>query len=51
MFALPNRNGSSNLTQAQQNYARWRVNQETMEEAKNAQTVVPGISLINYILS
>jgi hypothetical protein len=51
MPTLPNCNGSSTLTQAQQNYARERVNQVTMEEAQNAPTVVPGTSLIKSILS
>jgi hypothetical protein len=48
---LPTHNGSSTLTQAQQKYARGRVNQVAMEEAKNAATMVPSTSLINYILS
>jgi hypothetical protein len=47
----PTRNGSSTPTQAQQNYARGRVNQVTIEEAQNASTMDYGTSLINYILS
>jgi hypothetical protein len=47
----PTRNGSSTPTQAQQNYARERVNQVAMEEAQNATTMVPGTSLVNSILS
>jgi hypothetical protein len=47
----PNHNGSSTPTQAQQDYARGRVNQEAMEEAQNATTMVPRTSLINPILS
>jgi hypothetical protein len=42
----PTRNGSSTLTQAQQNYAQGRVNQVIMEEAQNAPTMMPGTSLI-----
>jgi hypothetical protein len=44
-------NESSTLSQAQQNYARGRVNQVTMEEAQNASTMEHGTSLINSILS
>jgi hypothetical protein len=45
----PTRNGSSTLTQAQQNYTRGRVNQVAMEEAQNATTMVPDTSLVNFI--
>jgi hypothetical protein len=48
---LPNRNGSSTPTQAQQNYARGRLNQVAMEEPQNATTMVPGTSLIKSIPS
>jgi hypothetical protein len=47
----PTRNGTSTLTQAEQNYARRRVNQVAMEEAQKDTTMVPGTSLINSILS
>jgi hypothetical protein len=47
----PTRNGSSTPAQAQQNYARGRVNQVALEEAHNATTMVPGTSLINSISS
>jgi hypothetical protein len=47
----PNHNGSSTPTQAQQNCARGRVNQVTMEEAHNAPTMVPSTSFINSIMS
>jgi hypothetical protein len=40
----PTHNGSSTLTQAQQNYARGRVNQVVVEEAQNATTMLPGTS-------
>jgi hypothetical protein len=46
---LPNHNGSSTLTQAQQNYAQGRLNQVAMEEPQNAATMVPGTSLIKTI--
>jgi hypothetical protein len=49
--ALPNHNGSPTLTKAQQNYARGRVNQVTMQEAQNASTMEPGTPSINPILS
>jgi hypothetical protein len=47
---LPTLNGSSTLTQAQQNYARGRVNQVTMEEAQNAPTMVQSTSLAIVIV-
>jgi hypothetical protein len=47
----PTRNGSSTPTQAQQNYARGRVKQVAVEEAQNATTMLPGTSLVNFILS
>jgi hypothetical protein len=49
--APPNRNGSSTPTQAQQNYARGRVNQVTMKEAQTTATMVHGTFLINYFPS
>jgi hypothetical protein len=51
MPTLPNRNGSSTPTQAQQNYAQGRVNQVIMEESYNGLTMEPGTSLVNSILS
>jgi hypothetical protein len=51
MTAPLTRNGSSIMTQAQQNYARGMVNQVTTEEAQNASTMVHGTSLINSIPS
>jgi hypothetical protein len=47
----PTCNGSSTPTQAQQNYARGRVNQVAMEEAQNNSTMMHGTSLINSIPS
>jgi hypothetical protein len=49
--ALSSHNGDSTLTQAQQNYAQGRVNQVTMEEARDALIMEPGASLIKSILS
>jgi hypothetical protein len=49
--APPSRNGDSTPTQAQQNYAKGRVNQVTMEEAQNAQVMEPGTSLVKSIPS
>jgi hypothetical protein len=49
--APPSRNGDSTPTQAQQNYAQMRVNQVTMEEARNALIIESGASLIKSILS
>jgi hypothetical protein len=42
----PTRNGSSTLTQGQQNHARGRVNQVSMEEVQNATNMLPGTSLV-----
>jgi hypothetical protein len=44
-------NGSSTPTQAQQNYARGRVNQVAMEEIQNVITMMSGTSLMNSIPS
>jgi hypothetical protein len=49
--APPTHNGGSTPTQAQQNYAQGRANQVTMEEVRNASTVVPSTSLTNSIPS
>jgi hypothetical protein len=51
MTAPPTRNGSSTLTQAQENYAEGRVNQVTMEEAQKVSTMEPGTRRINPIPS
>jgi hypothetical protein len=48
---LPTQNGSSTPTQAQQNYTRRRVNQVAMEEAQNAETMVPDTYPDKSILS
>jgi hypothetical protein len=47
----PNSNGSSILTQVQQNYVGERVSQVTMEEVQNAPTMMSGTSLVSSILS
>jgi hypothetical protein len=49
--APPTRNGSSTLTQAQQNYAQGRVNQVTLEEAQNTSPMESDTHRINHILS
>jgi hypothetical protein len=46
-----NRNGVFTLTQAQQNYARERVNQVTMKKVQDAPNMVSVTSLVNSILS
>jgi hypothetical protein len=47
----PTHNGSSTPAQAQQNYARGRVNQVTLKEAHNTATIVSGTSLVKSIMS
>jgi hypothetical protein len=46
-----NRNEVFTLTQAQQNYARERVNQVTMKKVQDAPNMVSVTSLVNSILS
>jgi hypothetical protein len=45
----PTHNGSSTPAQAEQNYARGRVNQVALEEAQNTASMVPDTSLVKSI--